>query len=231
MAKPNSTDDVVALSLVGPIMTAYNAAEEAGASALGFALECGQHLNSAMETVESHGGKGKGKWKKWREKNLPTVSEETERLYRRLAKAHAMKEDFFANCRSIRDAIKHLSKFDDKLNPKPPAKPKAKGQTGSTATAQQPTSTATDGLEGELKNADADEIISGLGHDTDKLADLAVRSVASLSPEKVCDALISAWTSDQLNDLAKRMNHHLSTLTHRSIPPPNELGVSVDRRI
>ena len=101
------------LSLVGPIMDAYNAAEKAGANALSHALECGKHLREAHKTV------GKGKWKKWRDNNLLTVSEETERVYRRLAEAVAKKEDVFADCKSIRDALKHLSGLDDNLNPKP----------------------------------------------------------------------------------------------------------------
>ena len=121
--------DDKALSLVGPIITAYNAAEEAGASALGFALDCGKHLNTAMGAV------GKGKWKKWREQYLPKVSEETERVYRRLAKAVAKKEDVFCGCISIRDAIKHLSGLDENLQPKPERKTPSSRRTGSSAAA------------------------------------------------------------------------------------------------
>jgi hypothetical protein len=220
MGKPNPADGVKALSLVGPIITAYNAAEKAGATALTSALECGNHLNTAMEAV------GNRKWKQWREEHLSSISEETERLYRRLAVAASKKEGFFADCRSIRDAIKHLSGFDKDLNPRPPKPP----HTGSGANGPTPTSTDTGGLEGELRNADADEIISGLGHDADKIADLAVRSIASLSPEKVCDALKKAWTKDQFDDLIKRVNSYLSTL--RSIPPENELvAPSASRRL
>jgi hypothetical protein len=51
-----------ALSLVGPIITAYNAAEKAGADALRHALECGKHLCTAYETVTAE--KGKGKWRR-----------------------------------------------------------------------------------------------------------------------------------------------------------------------
>jgi hypothetical protein len=124
-----ATDDK-ALSFVGQIITAYNNAEKAGATALGHALECGKYLNLALENVEA----AKGKWKKWREANLPTVSEETERVYRRLADAVAKKADIFAKCKSIRAALHHLSKFDDDLNLKPEAerKPREK-KNGSTA--------------------------------------------------------------------------------------------------
>src|SRR5215471_7436535 len=104
-----------ALSLVGEIMDCYDKAELADACALRCALDCGKNLNLAKEAV------GNGKWKKWREQHLPKVSEETERVYRRLAGAVAKKEDVFCSCLSIRDAIKHLSGLDDDLNPKPPS--------------------------------------------------------------------------------------------------------------
>ena len=45
-----------ALELVGPIMDAYNAAEKAGASALGYALECGKQLSAAHKTVTAAKG-------------------------------------------------------------------------------------------------------------------------------------------------------------------------------
>src|SRR5262249_51166294 len=126
--KAMSTDN--ALTFVGPIMDAYNAAEKAGASALRYALECGKHLNLAKENVEEV----KGKWKQWREKNLPTVSEETERVYRRLAEAVAKKADVFAKCKSIRDALQHLSALDENLERKPEGPKKRTTRTGSTAT-------------------------------------------------------------------------------------------------
>jgi len=189
------------LTFVGPIMDAYNAAEKAGAGALRYALECGKHLNLAKENVEA----AKGKWKKWREQNLPAVSEETERVYRRLAEAVAKKEDVFANCKSIRDAIKHLSGLDENLEPKPaPAKKPRKSQTGSSATGLEPTQTDTISvLEAELENA-ADEIISNI-HDADKLEDVAKASIIKLSPDKVYTALTQAWDRDQLRDLIKRL--------------------------
>ena len=194
-----STDN--ALQYVGPIMDAYNAAEKAGANALRYALECGKHLNLAKENVEA----AKGKWKSWREKNLKEVSEETERVYRRLAEALAKKQDVFAKCKSIRDAIKHLSGLDENLEPKPaPAKKPRKSQTGSSATGLEPTQTDTISvLEAELENA-ADEIISNI-HDADKLEDVAKASIIKLSPDKVYTALTQAWDRDQLRDLIKRL--------------------------
>ena len=173
--KAMSTDN--ALKYVGPIMDAYHAAEKAGADALRSALECGKQLSAAYKTVEA--ASGKGKWKKWCGKNLPDVSEETERVYRRLADAVALKEDVFAKCKSIRDAIKHLSTLDDDLNPKPPRprRPR-KVQTGSSAAGLQPPEpdTTAAGLEAELESAAADEIISNI-RDAEKLEDVAKEPV------------------------------------------------------
>jgi hypothetical protein len=198
-------------------MDAYNAAEKAGASALGHALECGKHLRDAHKTV------GKGKWKKWRDNNLPTVSEETERVYRRLAEAVAKKEDVFAGCISIREALKHLSGLDENLNPKPQrTRTPRTTQTGSTAAALEPAEAdKPSGLETELENAAADEIISNI-HDADKLDEVATASVARMTPDKVCGALTKAWSPDQLRDLIKRVNDYLITLASAARPSQGE---------
>jgi hypothetical protein len=188
-------------------MEAYNAAEKAGANALGYALDCGKHLSAANKTVTA----AKGKWKSWREKNLPAVSEETERVYRRLAGAVAIKDDFFAGCKSIRDAIKHRSRFDDDLNLKP-EKPKKPKPTSSSAAGLEPTIPAKGGLEADLQSVDADEIIAAI--DADKLAHLAQASITKLSPDEVCAALTQAWDVDQLRDLVSRLGDHLKIAPH-----------------
>jgi hypothetical protein len=104
--------DDVALSLVGPIKAAYDAAEKAGESALTSALECGKHLSSAKETVE----KSRGKWKRWREKNLPGVSEETERVAAEwLGSEWRGKDASLAMCHAVKD-----SKNPQALEPRPP---------------------------------------------------------------------------------------------------------------
>jgi hypothetical protein len=196
-----------ALQYVGPIMDAYDAAEKAGASALHYAFECGKQLSAAFKTVTA----AKGKWKQWRDKNLPRVSEETERVYRRLADAVGKQADVFAECKSIRDAIKHLSTLDENLNPKPtrPKKPRAK-RTGSTATALEPPEPdTTSGLEAELENAAADEIISNI-HDADKFEEVAKASFVKLSPEKISDTLTKAWDADQLHELIRRVSGFLA---------------------
>jgi hypothetical protein len=212
-----------ALAFVGQIITAYNAAEKAGASALSYALECGKYLNLAKGNVIAE----KGKWKGWREKNLPTVSEETERLYRRLADAVAEKENVFEKCKSIRDAIKYLSGLDGNLNQKP-AKPRSSSsKTGSSATGLSPpdADTPSTGLEAELENAAAGEIINSIQDDADKLEEVVKASIAKLTPDKVCGALTKAWGADQLRDLTRRLNTYLSTLhsTPQSTPPRRPL--------
>jgi hypothetical protein len=199
-----------ALVYVGPIMTAYNAAEKAGASALAHALECGKQLNLAKEDVDEV--MGKGKWKGWCKQNLPLVSEETERVYRRLADAVAKKENIFAKCKSIRAALQHLSGFDENLNEKPKPVRTSKPRSGSSAAGLDAPETAS-GLEAELENAAPDEIIKGIQDDTDKLEEVARASVAKLTPEKVCDALTKAWAEDQIKELRQRLSAHLLTLT------------------
>jgi hypothetical protein len=214
-----ATDKVdSALKYVGPIMDAYNAAEKAGANALRYALECGKHLCAAFNTVDPN-GKGRG-WKKWRDKNLKDVSEETERVYRRLAVAVGKQEDVFANCKSIRAALAHLSTLDDDLNPKPERQRQPR-QTrgGSTATGHQPPEAATTtsvGLEAELQNAGADEIIANIQDDDEKLEGLAKASIVKLTPDKLYDALIDAWTHEQLMDLRKRLNDYKIPLSDTS---------------
>jgi hypothetical protein len=205
-------NDDKALSFVGQIIAAYNAAEKAGASALTHALECGKYLNLAFENVET--ATGKGKWKKWREANLRTVSEETERVYRRLADAVAKKPDIFAKCKTIRDAIKRRSEFDENLDPKPERRrvTSKKAGSGSTAAGLQPPDAATSstGLEAELENAAADEIIANLKGDA--LEEVAAASIAKLTPEKVCDVLKGALAEDQLRELRSLLNTYLSSL-------------------
>src|SRR5215472_831944 len=99
-----------ALSFVGKIKTAFKAAQKAEGDALKHATECGYHLNLAKENVEE----AKGKWKSWCKENIPEIPQTTENLYRRLALAHGNDENIFADCKSIRDAIKKLPKRERK---------------------------------------------------------------------------------------------------------------------
>ena len=217
------TEKDSALSFVGQINKAYEAAEKAGASALSAALECGYYLNLAFENVEA--AKGKGKWNQWRKANLDKVSEETERLYRRLAEAVAKKEDFFAKCKSIRDAMKHLAKYeyddDGNLKLKPERKPKPRTKkTGNTVTGLPPPDADTPSTDPAvvLQAIDASDIIDNIKDDDDKMEEVAQRSIVKLTPDKVCDALTKAWTSDQLKDLSRRLTLHLNKSTDPAAP-------------
>jgi hypothetical protein len=156
----------------------------------------------------------KGKWKKWREENLREVSEETERLYRRLADAVAQDENFFVKCKSIRAAMKHLAKYEDKdgklvLKPERPRQQRSRSGNDVTGLTPPETDTPSTGLEAELENAAADEIIGSI--DADKLEEVAKASIAKLTPDKVCVTLVDGWHDDgvKLNQLVKLINEHL----------------------
>src|SRR5262249_37647026 len=144
-------------------------------------------------------------------KNLKEVSEETERVYRRLANAVAMKEDFFAECTSIRDALTHLAKYDPdtlELKPERPRQTKvAKSKSGSSATALQP-APPTDPV-AVLQASDADEIITNIRDDADKLEGVARGSIIALTPQAVCDALKETWDRERIIDLHDLLAAHL----------------------
>jgi hypothetical protein len=230
-----STTDDKALDYVGKIMDAYKAAEKAGRDALTYALDCGKHLNAAKNTVDAANPSAKGKWKAWCDKNL-TVSMETEGIYRRLADAVAQDEKFFVGCKSIRDAIKRRAKYEEdedgnlKAKPTPQRGNGNRRQTRSGATTHQPTNADTGaGLETELENAAPDEIISSIANDVDKLEEVAVASIAKLTPEKVCKALTDAWTADQLRELQIKLTAHLGSMATQSSPTWRS-GSSIERR-
>jgi hypothetical protein len=133
-----------------------------------------------------------------------------------------LQPDVFAKCKSIRDALAHLSGLDENLNPKP-VKPR-KSRTGSSATALEPpepaASTDPAVVLGEI---DASDIIDNIKDDADKFEEVAKASIVKLSPDKVFDALTKAWTADQFRDLSKRVNLYLATL-------PSDLAIPRERR-
>jgi hypothetical protein len=191
-------------------MDYYDKAELADVCALRCALDCGKRLNTAKEAV------GNGKWKQWREQYLPKVSEETERLYRRLAKAVDKKEDVFCSCYSIRKAMEVLAKYNLKdMSLKPPRekKPPRQKESGSSAAGLgPPDADKPSGLEADLRCVAADEIIAAI--DADKLADLAAKSIGKLSPDQLCVVLGDAWEADQLRDLYSRLGVRLGIAPH-----------------
>src|SRR6516225_1909961 len=94
-AMPKSKD-TSALAFVGQIQTEHKAVLKADGEALKHAIECGKYLNLAKENVLA----ARGKWTKWREENIPEISQQTASLYMRLAE----NEDQAAKCSSIRQA-------------------------------------------------------------------------------------------------------------------------------
>jgi hypothetical protein len=167
-----------ALSFVGQIMTAYKAIMKAEGQALKYAIECGEALNRAKENVEST--KPKGKWNAWLKEHCEEIPPRTERLYRQLASAFEDDPDIFADCESIRDAVKKLQGDDDDEE---------------------------ENSAGDSSNEDdADEEESGNALPLAKpaSADLKVM-LQNTAVDEVCTALTQAWDRDQLDDLVKRL--------------------------
>jgi hypothetical protein len=220
------------LSYVPQIKEAYDALMGSHQTSLMHALTLGDLLNQAKEAV------GHGHWANWLKKHCPQISQRTANVYMKLAVNKEKFEDPTNSQRaanfaakddlSIRAAIEAVNVADGgglKTEKKPSKPPKPARASGA-----KPVETEKTGLEGELESVDANEIIHAIKDGTDKLVDVATRSIANLSPEKVSATLCGAWTSDQLTDLIQRVTSYLSTL--RSIPPPNELTApSASRRL
>jgi hypothetical protein len=164
---------------------------------------------------------------------------ETEGIYRRLAAAVAQDEKFFAECKNIRDAIKHRAKYEEDKDGNLVAKPVLAGgsgnrrQTRSTATTQQPPDADTPSSDPAevLQNVDADEIIDNIADDVEKLEEVAARSIAKLTPDKVCDALTKAWTADQLKDLRSKLNTYINALPLQDAPARRMEMPGFERRV
>ena len=207
MAKDN------ALSFVGQIMTAYNAVTKAEGQALKYAIECGEALNLAKENVEST--KPKGKWKDWLAEHCKEIPPRTERSYRQLASAVNENSNIFADCESIRDAVKKLQGDDDEDEGDDSESDEEEGdeedeeESGNALPSSKP---ASEDLTSMLQNSAVDEIGKAL-QDANKLDEFETAVITRLTPDKVCVALTKAWTADQLRDLIKRVNEYLTTLT------------------
>jgi hypothetical protein len=163
-----------ALSFVGKIRTAYKAAQKAEGDALKYAIECGEQLILAKENVEAT----KGKWKSWCNDNIPEIPQTTENLYRRLASAVANDADIFADCKSIREAIKKLPKRERKQKEGDGDKP-AKKNSNALLSGSASTDLAT-----TFKNTAVDEVYSALTQawDPEQLRDLVNRLLAYFKP-------------------------------------------------
>ena len=99
---------------------------------------------------------------------------------------------------------------------KPPPKPRPKpnaAETGNGVTGLQPppADRPSTGLEAELENAGADEIISNIQGDAEKLEEVAKASLAKLTPDKVCSALIEVWEEKDISELCNRLDAHFGS--------------------
>jgi len=180
-----------ASSFIEQIKTEYRAVVEAEKSALPHAIKCGEFLKLAKENLKAERG---GNWSDWLGVNCPEIAQETASLYMRLAEHKAK----VGKAKSIREARDLLPKAKPRGREEPEI---SNGVTNSTDPAV------------VLQATDAGEIIANIQDDTDKLEEVAKASIVKLSPDKVCDVLTKAWTADQLNDLIKRVNAYLATLT------------------
>jgi hypothetical protein len=183
-----------AASFVDPINAEYREVVKAEKSALPHAIKCGELLNLAKENVKSE----KMKWGEWLKVNCPDIAQETASLYMRLAE-HKSK---VSKAKSIREARELL----------PRAKPRGREPEPEISNA---VTNSTDPAV-VLQATGADEIIANIQDDADKLEEVAKASIAKLSPDKVCNAIIEAWDADQLRDLMTRVNAYLMSLG----PPP-----------
>jgi hypothetical protein len=210
-----------ALSFVGQIMTAYKAIMKAEGQALKYAIECGEALNLAKENVEST--KPKGKWKDWLAEHCKDIPPRTERLYRQLALAVAENPDIFADCESIRSAVKKLNDDDEDEDEEDSGDEDQGDDSESDDDADEdesgnalpPGNPRSEDLTSMLQNSAVDEIGKAL-QDADKLDEFETAVITRMTPDKICVALTKAWTADQLRDLIKRVNDYLLTLTTTS---------------
>jgi hypothetical protein len=181
MAKPKDN----ALAFVGQIKTEHKAVLKADGEALKHAIECGKYLNLAKENVVA----AKGKWGKWRDENIPEISQQTASLYMRLAE----NEDQAAKCTSIRQADELLRALSS--NSRSNTSDKSHGEATDDA--------ATD----EADNADEanNALLARKGASPDLTATLQ-----NLAVDEVCTALISAWDEQHIRELCDRLRDHFT---------------------
>jgi hypothetical protein len=178
-----------ALSFVGQIKTEHKAVLKADGEALKHAIECGKYLNLAKENVAA----GRGKWGKWREENVPEISQQTASLYMRLAEY----EEAVAECTSIRGAdlaLRALNAPDD------------------------PSMKSDESAEDEADAADATN--NALLVRKSASPDLTT-TLQALAVDEVCAALIDAWDEPHIIELCNRLHAHFTKpKDDLSIPTP-----------
>jgi hypothetical protein len=191
MAKDN------ALSFVGQIMTEHKLVLKADGEALRHAIECGKYLNLAKENVLST--KPKGKWTKWREENIPEISQQTASLYMRLAE----NEDQAAKCPSIRQADELLRALSS----------------NSRSNTSDKSETDDDADEDEADNADEtnNALLARKGVSPD-----LTTTLQNVDVDEVCTALISAWDEEHIRQLCDRLREHFTKPAQQA---PNDLSI------
>jgi hypothetical protein len=180
-----------ALSFVGQIKTEHKAVLRADGEALKHAIECGKYLNLAKENVLA----ARGKWTKWREENIPEISQQTASLYMRLAE----NEGQAAKCSSIRQADELLRalRSSDKSE-------------GDPDNADRPDDDAADATNNAL--------LVRQGASPDLKATLE-----NVGVDEVCAALIDAWDEAHIRQLCDRLRDHFTksdTRLRRAPPAP-----------
>jgi hypothetical protein len=188
-----------ASSFIEQIKTEYRAVVEAEKSALPHAIKCGEFLKLAKENLKAERG---GNWSDWLGVNCPEIAQETASLYMRLAEHKAK----VGKAKSIREARELL----------PKAKPRGRKE------GPEISNTVTNSTDPAvvLQATGADEIIANIQDDTDKLEEVAKASIAKLSPDKLYNALVKAWTIDEVRELSKQLTTYLNTAgPGLNIPP------------
>jgi hypothetical protein len=131
-----------------------------------------------------------------------------------LASAVAEDADIFADCESIRDAVKKCNPTTTTTSDSGDEDEGDDSESGEdeSGNALPPSKPASEDLTSMLQNSAVDEIGKAL-QDANKLDEFETAVITRLTPDKVCVALTKAWTADQLRDLIKRVNEYLTTLT------------------
>jgi hypothetical protein len=192
-----------ALSLVPEILGAHKNAVDAAKGSYKYAIECGELLSLAKETVKAtHKGNRLYKilWGKWQKEHLPTIPQTTASLYMRLAKAKA-----------------------DGLLPDPKAINKEAGE--GTLSIRVAAALIRKPRDNDNEDEDEDETDEGADESTDEPAvalaapppDLAPHVSPDLAallensaPDEVFIALKDKWDQDNLNALAQLLDEYLN---------------------
>jgi hypothetical protein len=215
------TDDTKALSYIPQIRQAYKELIATNESKLRLAINLGQLLNSAKETVKGETDKGDRKWMKFRETHFDEISHRTATVYMSLAKAFGDSEDWqhAANLMtggdsrtngdlSIRAAIELMHKAN------------GGGVTTPTRTPRTPKTPTTD-PERVIPDVEPDDVakIVSKSWDRDKQDRLLTQQLKPLTPVQVYNLLLEAWGDERLQELAEGILKSKNKETEDDLPP------------